>query len=322
MSTDLNINFTFEPDDKGYFDRECPNENCLHQFKINMSDWNEKLSDGEIHCPICGHIDTSEKWWTQSQLDYMYDKAMNVGHNYIVNEINKSLKNLERSTKRNKNAKVKYKPGKNISVDNNPWRLNEEWEQDIECSICKTRYSVIGMAYFCPFCGNIDVDGIFDRNLQTIDKIIFSLPEMEKKLMEYLDKDAVMNMIVKMLESSLSNVISVFQKFAESKFKNMSDKNIRPNDFQIVEKGSALFSEFIDEGYLAWVSEEEVEFMNLMFQRRHILEHNGGIIDEAYLNKTNDPNYNVGQRYVIKKADIYNLTSIIDKIGSGIKKLS
>lgn len=43
----------------------CPNENCLYTFKINMQDWEEKVSDEEVHCPMCGHIDTSEKWWTQ-----------------------------------------------------------------------------------------------------------------------------------------------------------------------------------------------------------------------------------------------------------------
>ncbi len=36
----MEIPITFQSDEKGYFDRECPNENCLYSFKINMNDWN------------------------------------------------------------------------------------------------------------------------------------------------------------------------------------------------------------------------------------------------------------------------------------------
>lgn len=56
----MEIPVTLQSDRKGYFDRECPNENCLYTFKINMQDWEEKVSDEEVHCPMCGHIDTSE----------------------------------------------------------------------------------------------------------------------------------------------------------------------------------------------------------------------------------------------------------------------
>ena len=40
----MEIPVTFLSDDKGYFDRECPNQNCLYVFKINMQDWKEKVS--------------------------------------------------------------------------------------------------------------------------------------------------------------------------------------------------------------------------------------------------------------------------------------
>lgn len=39
----MEIPITIHSDEKGYFDRECPNENCLYTFKINMQDWKEKF---------------------------------------------------------------------------------------------------------------------------------------------------------------------------------------------------------------------------------------------------------------------------------------
>lgn len=50
----MKIPVTLQSDRKGYFDRECPNENCLYTFKINMQDWEEKVSDEKVHCPMCG----------------------------------------------------------------------------------------------------------------------------------------------------------------------------------------------------------------------------------------------------------------------------
>ena len=56
-------------DAKGYLDRQCPNENCLFEFKISMQDWEDKVSDEEVHCPLCGQIAPSDSWYTYEQLD-------------------------------------------------------------------------------------------------------------------------------------------------------------------------------------------------------------------------------------------------------------
>lgn len=45
----ISIPVTLQSDENGYFDRECPNENCLYQFKIKLKDWEDKVSDEEVH---------------------------------------------------------------------------------------------------------------------------------------------------------------------------------------------------------------------------------------------------------------------------------
>jgi len=68
MGDIIRVPIKMQSDEKGYIDRECPNEECLFNFKIKLEDWKEKVSDEEVHCPMCGHIDASDKWWTQQQL--------------------------------------------------------------------------------------------------------------------------------------------------------------------------------------------------------------------------------------------------------------
>lgn len=317
----MNIPITFHSDEKGYFDRECPNENCLFLFKINMDDWKEKVSDEEVHCPMCGHIDTSDRWWSQQQLDAMQEVASNWAMSYIQGELDKSFEKLERSTRGNKFVKIKFEPGRRTSFTNNPLGQSEEWEQDIQCPKCGTRYSVIGSAYFCPCCGFIVIEDIFDESLDNIGKMIFSLPEMEELLTETLGKDKAVSICRSMLEGSLGDVVSAFQKLAEVKYKMLSQKAVRANDFQIVDKGNALFLEATGKGYSTWITESEIDTMNVMFQRRHLLEHNVGIVDSKYLEKSNDDTYVLGQRLVINSSDTENLIEIIKKLGHGIKSL-
>jgi hypothetical protein len=317
----IEIPVTFNSDEKGYFDRECPNENCLYTFKINMEDWKEKVSAESVHCPLCGHVNTSDKWWTQAQLDAMHQLAVDRAMSYIQSELDKSFKDLEHSTHNNKFCKITYKPGPRVTFINNPLGQCEEWEQEIQCPNCQTRYSVIGSAFFCPCCGCNVIEDVFDESLDTVIKMVDSLPEMEEMLTKSYGKDKAVSMCRSMLEGSLGDVVSAFQKFAEMKYKSVSGKDAKVNDFQIVEKGSRLFKEACGKGYDCWLSADELVNMNLMFQRRHIYEHNGGIVDEKYVEKSGDSSYKVGQRLVIHNREVKGFITIIKKLTKGLLQL-
>lgn len=53
---------TINSDEKGYLDKECPNELCLYKFKIKEEDWDKKVSDDAVYCPKCGHKAKSDSW--------------------------------------------------------------------------------------------------------------------------------------------------------------------------------------------------------------------------------------------------------------------
>ena len=308
----MEIPITFLSDDKGYFDRECPNENCAFVFKINMDDWQEKISDEEVHCPKCGHIDTSDKWWTQKQLADIEKAMANWAVSHIQDELDKIFKSLERNTRGNKYVKITYNPGERITFTNNPLGQSEEWEQDIQCPKCGTRYSVIGTAYFCPCCGLSVIEDIFED----------SIDEMKAFFEKQYGLDKAVSMCQSMLEGCLGDIVSIFQKFAVEKFKALSTRSVKVNDFQIVEKGSRLFEEVPSKGYDKWLNEVELSTLKLMFQRRHIIEHNGGIVDKIYLEKSKDSNYKIGQRLVVHKAELYELIRIIKTLGNGLNQLT
>ena len=58
-----------------------------------------------------------------------------------------------------------------------------------------------------------------------------------------------------------------------------------------------------------------------MFQRRHIYEHNNGIVDEKYIQNSGDTVYTIGQRLIVHDSDALHLLEIIRKLGNGLKSL-
>ena len=315
------IPVTFISDEKGYLDRECPNEECMYTFKILMRDWEEKISDDEVHCPMCGHVDTSDKWWTQDQLEKIQEIAASWFLSDLQKELTKSFKKLEQSTRHNKFARIKFRPGKKISFINNPIGQIEEWETEICCEKCGTHYSVIGSAYFCPCCGYNSAISAYNDSLDSIGKMLDTLPEMGKLLTEKYDKDTAATMCRSLLESSIGEMVSAFQKYACCRYEELSGKAGRVNDFQMVDKGSNLFKEAIGKAYPDWLSNSEMEHMKVMFQRRHILEHNNGLVDQKYLDKSKDTRYFIGQRVTVKEADAYGLLEIVRKLGQALGKI-
>ena len=317
----MEIPITIHSDGKGYFDRECPNENCLYTFKINMQDWKEKISDDEVHCPMCGHIDTADKWWTQEQLESMQEIAVSYAMSMITKELDKAFGKLARSTRNNKFLKITYKPSRKITFQNNPIGQSEEWETDITCEKCGTRYSVIGSAYFCPCCGHNSAVSAFNESTDSIEKMLKSLPEMKQLLTESYGRDKAETMCRGLLESSLGDIVSAFQKFASCHYDKLTGEISRVNDFQIVEKGSQLFKDAAGKGYEEWLSDKELHDMNMFFQRRHLIEHNNGMVDQKYVDKSGDHSYVIGQRLVVKESDAYALLAIIKKLAKGLMTL-
>ena len=309
-------------DDKGYYDRQCPNSECEYIFKIYMEHWIEKVTDEKVFCPMCGHIAPSDEWYTDEQIDGIEKIAESWTISYIQGELNKTLTKLSKSTLKNQFVKLTYRPARKITFQNNPIGQREEWEVEIICENCGTQFSFIGSAYFCPCCGNNAAEKVFEESLDTIQKMIESKEAMLTLFAEMYGKDKAETMCRSMFEGSLGDIVSAFQKFAEARFTKLSTKKVRVNDFQILDKGSSLFRNYCGNGYDVWLSDEELNFVNLMFQRRHILEHNNGIIDERYIKQSEDSSYNVGQRLVLKEKEVVRLLEVIKKLGEGLNRLS
>jgi hypothetical protein len=91
------------------------------------------------------------------------------------------------------------------------------------------------------------------------------------------------------------------------------------NVFQRIDDASNLWREATGKGYDDWLTEGELRDLKILFQKRHLLAHTEGIVDQRYLAQTGDTSYHLDQRIVVKEPDVLSLTNLIEKVAAGMK---
>ncbi|MGC1390888.1 MAG: hypothetical protein WA816_07605 [Bacteroidales bacterium] len=154
------------------------------------------------------------------------------------------------------------------------------FEQKIKCEKCQSRYSVIGSAFFCPSCGYNSVEQTFTNTLNKIVTSIKSLLTIRIAL-EEISKDQSEITCQTIIEKGLLDCVVAFQRFCDVMYlKHKYAKAKVPfNAFQKLDVGGNLWKEVFNESYENWLTESEYARLNILFQRRHLLQHTEGIID-------------------------------------------
>jgi len=187
--------------------------------------------------------------------------------------------------------------------------------------VCNAKYAVIGSAFFCPCYGHNSAEETFDNSIKKIQDKIKNLPII-RKAVETVSKDEAETTCRSLIETSLGECVVAFQRFCEVKFTTRApEKNIKFNAFQNIEIGATYWKDILGETYEVWLKIDEMIRLNLIFQKRHLLAHTEGIVDQKYINKTKNISYKVGQRIVIKEKDVSELIELIKKLVHKLRKV-
>ncbi len=308
-------------DKDGYIDRECPNEECLFQFKVNEQDWKNIFVDERVYCPLCRHEAPAKSWFTKEQIEIGKEQVTKHIHGIIGNAIKEDARNFNQQQNRNSFIKMSL----NVTGTKSkhyilPIPSQEEMQLKIQCVECKSRYAVIGSAFFCPNCGHNSVDETFDNSIQKIESKIKNLPII-KTAIEKISKDEAEVTCRSVIETSINECVVAFQRFCEMTFSKKSPGvKIKQNAFQNLEIGGQYWKDLYNESYVDWLSKREFSEINELFQKRHLLSHTEGIVDQKYIDKSHDKTYKVGQRIVVKEGDVLILVSLIKTLVSILRQ--
>lgn len=310
------VSVPISDDEEGYFDRECPSEECLFQFKVLNEDWKDKVRDEEVFCPNCGHTAVSDNWWTQEQLEHAREAAIAQVRGAISGALKKDAANWNRRQPRKSFISMTMK------VDSKPQHVPlppaaaEPMRLKITCPACACRYAVIGAAYFCPACGHNAADQQFEL---TISGIRQSLDAVEVVRTAIADRDAGESTVRLIIENGLQNAVTAFQRCAEALYSGIpTAPRARRNAFQNLTEGDVLWKAATGRAYADYLPTDALKTLRRAFQQRHLLAHTQGIVDEDYISKSGDDRYRPGQRIVVRIETVQEAVALIERLVSAM----
>jgi hypothetical protein len=283
----MKFSVSIEPDEDGYLGRECPN--CEKYFNIKGGTGIPDVP--ACHCPYCNHAGDHNTFWTKEQIGYAQSVALNEVSRHLLGE----MKKLERRPDRNAVVSI------GITVKGEPTPIvhysKRELEEQVTCASCTLQYTIYGAFGYCPDCGV--------HNSQQIACANFDLS------LRLLDLAATADAVVraKLIENALEDVVSAFDGFGREHCAGLPSKLSFQN---IVAARSKLQKEAgID--IASGLALGEWDFVCEQFQKRRLLAHKMGIIDDEFVRKTGS-SFVVGRKVPIDEAEVRRLVEILKTV--------
>jgi hypothetical protein len=288
----MEMSIPIHPDAEGYLGRECPA--CEKYFKVKLG--TGISGDIDCHCPYCNETASHNKFATKQQVEY----AQSVVVNQFTAQLLGQMKKLERKPDRNQFISI------GITVTGNPTPLvhytESELEEKVTCENCTLEYTIYGVFGYCPDCGVHNSNQMANANYDLILKML--------DLASKADADIAS----KLVENALEDAISAFDGFG----REHCSKTYKGISFQSIPRARDRILKEQNFDISGGTPADEWAFVANQFQKRHLLAHKMGIIDEDYCRNTGTDAHWVGRKVSISREDVERLIGHLTNIGGNI----
>ena len=294
----MDIHLPLPRSPQGKFQRYCPSDSCVpRRFQLADAPQEQRIAEDHTSlvrrlpkttgttCPYCGtdgedqsftapeDIQAAKQYleWAVAEdaSDYMEDLAREFNSSVSRNSFIQLSMHVERSRR--------PKPY--------PWR--EDLLRDLTCDICGRPYGVYAIGLFCPDCGGRNVHVHFDREVELISKQISAA--------ERSDLGTDKELTYRLLGNAHEDVLTALETYLKVVFRFLAAARLgsadlaeavkdakRGNPFQNVERSRSLFGVLGVDPFRV-ISEADLGFLMAHIEKRHVIGHNLGLVDEKYL---------------------------------------
>ena len=288
------LSIPINADDDGYLGRECPIEECLGYFKITPG--TGVKGPAPCHCPYCGHSGDSNTFFTQEQIEY----AKSIALRQFTDALHQDLKSMEFDHQPRGGfgigISLKVTQGARHPIQ---YYREKELETEVVCDACTLRYAIYGVFGWCPDCGIHNSVQILAKNFELARKELTLAETVEKDLADHLIGDA------------LENIVSAFDGFgreissrkgAEIRFQNLPGARRNVQD--------KFGFDFADS-----LTADQWQYVCRVFQKRHLLAHKMGVIDDDYVLKASDVGAVAGRKVQVSAEEVNSSIEVIELLG-------
>jgi predicted RNA-binding Zn-ribbon protein involved in translation (DUF1610 family) len=294
------FNVPFPTDEHGFFGRECPS--CNMYFKLKpVTDF----TTTQGICPYCGYTIELQDFITQDQREYLESIAANEFLVPLLRDFASSLKRLETSS--NDFVQIKV----NTNIPKFPIRYYQEMvlETDVTCDTCGLIFSIYGVFSNCPACGKLNARVIYQK----------SLDASSKKLV--LAGDATIDEEIKyeLIKDALTGTVSAFDALGKAlRTKHTVIPAKPPNLFQNFLALDKVLANLTGKNISQILTVTDSDFLLLMFQVRHIYEHNAGVTDSDFVSKLPAYSGQLRRKFPLEKDHVSLFIALMRKLGDEI----
>lgn len=284
------MSISLPTDEDGMLARECPSSTCSPgYFKIKPG---TGITEGhtEAYCPYCCHKDEPANFTTKAQLKY----AEQIAYREVSDGLDRMVKNafdLGPSGKKKigggfLSMEISYKPGTKPTV----WRPFEEvLRRDLVCPKCTLAHSVFGIATWCPDCGSDIFLTHVSKEYQVVKLILSDVDNRKERLGA--------RVAARDIENALEDTVSIFEAVLRSTTRRYLRSAHSPqeveeilkrrigNKYQSISLAKEVAQQEFGIPLFSALSPDEYQEFELIFEKRHPITHNLGIVDRKYLER-------------------------------------
>jgi hypothetical protein len=194
------------------------------------------------------------------------------------------------------------------------WHYSEEKQQfHFTCDgpDCKTQADIMGEYGYCPSCGRTNARRLFAEKM---DKLISRIAFVKATVDDRHERERVWEEITKACVSDFEPLGKhLRRKLLCFPMTPKRRKQVEELSFQQLVRTNDLMQQWFDIGMLEWagnaaapavkVAQSEVSFIKMMVHKRHILVHNGGLVDQEYLEHSGDDSVRLDERIRINRRE-------------------
>lgn len=293
------ITVTLPTDKSGYLGRECPQ--CEKYYKV-MPGTGIK-GPAPCLCPYCGHSGAADTFYTPEQIEF----AKSVAFRVVSDQFTQMLKSFEGPLGPQDGfitMSMQVTPGTPPPIQ---YYQERDLETDVTCKQCTLKYTIYGVFAYCPDCGQHNSLQILERNLAIVEKMLHASDKVEDDLKEILVSDA------------LENAVSAFDAFGREAVRSATRaRAIGPLScsFQNLDKARVLLRKELGFDLSNAITSGQWNDAVRSFQKRHLLAHTMGVVDQGYIAATNDTGAIVGRKIPITATDVRTLFKILRQVGA------
>jgi len=248
------------------------------------------------HCPYCGCTAPPYKFLSAAQRRYVRHYCELLGE-ALAGSDGKVVLDMDEV------ADAVGKEGKKPS-----FYISEKSQQNkFTCVSCEEFNDILGRFGFCSLCGTRNDLYIFER--QTV-------PAVRDRLKTGAPP-----------EDCLRDGVSAFDSFVAQYAKQLSfwvkmterrKARLRSHSFHNLTELRETFQNWFDIEVCSDMKDDECRSVSIMFYRRHLYEHNGGEVDQKYLDNTGEKTLQVKQHIRETQQDVHELLGSLVKMARNL----